>query len=421
MYELTCPACKHQIQLPFLRVGALAVCRACGHRYAIQREHIARLATIPPDTGSPADNPLLLGGTTSKPPPPPRPAPPPEAPPKPPPAEVGVPISVLVAQPPANLELTPIQPILPHQEPSPDVARLIARRRAERMRYRRLIWIGSVFGVFFIVVAVALVTQMVHKNQSVTAVLAEWFGVSDVADGQAPTVMSPVALDLPVAQTDRLSPSFWREVDEVLSLPLPESRVKLVDGRLGPVPGGSETMMYTAGITTNAYEVIELATLHMMLVDKNNRVFARCQMPLMLISAQEVDRRPQPVTVAVPRRLADRTATIATWVQVQQIMNGGAMFSTVLHEPVGKSGLKLTAYNPLGTAMQRAVFHIRAFNKQRETVCRWRVEWTQPIGPRQRVEFVALTPLKEEWDIDDWEVIGAGGRETRAEVDSPTP
>ena len=58
MYELTCPACQHKVRLPFLRSGAMAVCRQCAHRFQVEPEHIRRRVTVPADTGIDADNPL---------------------------------------------------------------------------------------------------------------------------------------------------------------------------------------------------------------------------------------------------------------------------------------------------------------------------------------------------------------------------
>ena len=58
--------------------------------------------------------------------------------------------------------------------------------------------------------------------------------------------------------------------------------------------------------------------------------------------------------------------------------------------------------------MGRAVFFVRAFNLQHETVGRWRVNWRYRIEARQRFEFIALIESQDTPTIDDWEVTGAG-------------
>jgi hypothetical protein len=150
----------------------------------------------------------------------------------------------------------------------------------------------------------------------------------------------------------------------------------------------------------------------MKLIDRNNRVFAHRDMALMLLSGHKASSQSRPMSVMIPQRLMDRTERIVTHIEPTVFIQGGAMFDKVIYERKGEgseTAIVITAYNPLGTAMQRAVFYIRAFDDNGDILARWKVEWNDRIDPRQRVEFATITRVQPQWKIAAWEVIGAGG------------
>lgn len=55
MYHLLCPGCNRKMATPFVRLGAVATCKHCNHRYRVEQEHIEALP-IKPATD---DDPLL--------------------------------------------------------------------------------------------------------------------------------------------------------------------------------------------------------------------------------------------------------------------------------------------------------------------------------------------------------------------------
>jgi len=103
---------------------------------------------------------------------------------------------------------------------------------------------------------------------------------------------------------------------------------------------------------------------------------------------------------------------MVSWIQVKDIMPGGAMFPNVISEPISdgsRTAIRITAFNPLDNQINRCVFVIRAFDERDATVAQWRVVLDRKIGSQQRVEFAALTPVESHWSIHTWEVVGAGG------------
>lgn len=65
-YQLTCPECSHAERLSFVRVGAVAACPACGHRYRVGEANVRHFRAIHGrSTAAPAKGSLgRLGGMT---------------------------------------------------------------------------------------------------------------------------------------------------------------------------------------------------------------------------------------------------------------------------------------------------------------------------------------------------------------------
>jgi hypothetical protein len=230
-------------------------------------------------------------------------------------------------------------------------------------------------------------------------------------------------LDLQIISAQRLDRPEWMTVDnETFDGTIPDSPASLENGQM--LAFNSQFMMYTADIRATGFDVIENASLRLILLDRgSSAVVARCQMPLMLLSGHRTENPRRPITVFVPRQLAER-GRMVSWIQPRQVMAGGAMFPSVIGEPIGdgtRPAIKITAFNPLDGEINRCVFLIRAFDDRDATVARWRVILERTIGPRQRVEFVALTPVEPHWAIHAWEVVGAGGLDLGDTAPAPSP
>ena len=377
----------------------MVVCRGCGHRCQIQSEHVRRLVTVPADTGLDSDNPLLLGFPPERPPLPPRAAPTIR-----PPRDLVVdttPAPDLIEPRAPKPTLRPIQPVFKHEAPSEDVAKVIAMHRAQRGRTRRIIWL-AVLGVILVSTAVAL---LIAKNQAADQAGGGGQAGGDGAGGTAPVQVTRL-------DATQMSCSGWQEVDETIDPDMAVSSVRLVKGRL--IDGSAGHSTYRAELEVDGKELVELATLHLVLLDDADRVFARNSIPLMLLSAEQLrSGERHPVTVAMPQGMADRASRVDSWVQVHHVVDAadGRPLDKLAFEPKASPigvELNIAATNPLDATMRRAAFFIRAFNRRHETVGRWRVDWRHRIGPGQRLNFTALINSQDIPEIDAWEVVAAG-------------
>jgi hypothetical protein len=52
MYQLTCPSCKTPYKTPFIRMGAVAICANCSHKYPVKTEYFVKL---PPENPVPPE------------------------------------------------------------------------------------------------------------------------------------------------------------------------------------------------------------------------------------------------------------------------------------------------------------------------------------------------------------------------------
>ena len=397
MYEFACPACDHKVKLPFVRIGAMVACGGCGHRFQIQPEHVRRLVTAPADTGLDSDNPLLLGLPPDRP-------PPPQRPPQRSRSRGGGGLDVddsdiepadMLEAPKPKVSLRPIVPVLKHEGAGEDVARVIAMHRAERSRGRRIAWIAAIGTVLAAAVVAALVIKMGPEDP----------------DGGGPK--RPAHVDPVIVSAVELQYDGWKQEPNTPAPEAQQSDAVLVGGSFRPGPPGSKKKMYLADVRVDSNDLIEQATLELYLVDDSDQVFARTEVPMMLLSASEAESgQRHPVTVPTPRWMANRHERVVSHVRLDEgaVMEGGVILDRVVCTPEVRGNvtrLAISASNPLDVAMVRAVFSIRAFNRETEIVGRWRVDWRYGIRPGQRLEFIAAIESKNTPTIDDWEVTGA--------------
>jgi hypothetical protein len=384
-----------------LRIGAQTSCSSCAHRFAIHHEHIKQLQTAPSEAEDDTENPLLLGGVIAKPPPPHRA----------PPRSRGDDALLSEADDGdlAETNLKPLQPVVEHQEPSEDVARVIARHRSRRQRRGKIIFAAVVVTLVFFGFIAAIITHMASKDLSFFQALVSVFG-GETEESQVGAGISQLVGKHRVVPSKAMLPTFWEDVEEIFDGKIPPSQATLIN--IKTPKRSPQRSIFTAQVQISGQDVIEDAVLHMKLIDRNNRVFAHRDMALMLLSGHKASSQSRPMSVMIPQRLMDRTERIVTHIEPTVFIQGGAMFDKVIYERKGEgseTAIVITAYNPLGTAMQRAVFYIRAFDDNGDILARWKVEWNDRIDPRQRVEFATITRVQPQWKIAAWEVIGAGG------------
>ncbi len=406
MYELTCPSCAQKRVFPFLRPGARSVCAKCEHTWQISAEHIRHeVELIEPPAG---ENPLLLGATTPKPPPPMRPKPPAPPPPPPPP---------------------PPEPPKPHSEPpSPSVARMIAQRRAARRRRQQLVTLLVVFGVLLLLVIGVAVGLNTQRGANIMNMLTGGGPPAIAPPTRAPGAErkdTPPPPNLPIFTAERLTATDWEEVYQHYEHQLPSQLLRLSSGRLGGGTGAYS--VYVADLVCEGRDVVELAMVDLLLIDSSEMVFGRCRLPLMLVGGSFNDEPgARTLRVKVPRRLADRTVRIESNVEIILTLSNAARFTDMLVEQSSggtQSQLRLTAYNPLPKSLQRAVFFIQALDEEGEVLGRYRVNWTEPVGPRQRLELLAVVPVRDEASVRKWQVTGAAEpqRQFGPPADEPAP
>ncbi|MCC6580932.1 MAG: hypothetical protein IT440_10865 [Phycisphaeraceae bacterium] len=429
MYELTCPACSHKVDRPFVRLGARAACEDCGHRFQILSEHMVRQVTLPPEEST-EDNPLLLGGSKGKPPPPatasrggsraagsaasesPAAASGTSAPAAPAGAATRSPATRAAttetnAEPAAPAGPAPAatgDPTLhtpPSPPPSPTVAKMIAQRRAARRRRQYLILL-LVGGLLLTLMLVMLLVWYVTRGDNDTDA-----GATDSA-GRGVTDASSLPPDLTLCSAEPLSrDNRWLSIDESKPAPDTDSRLTVSGVKLTR-QGDRRTLV--AELAAAGPDLVELAMLRLMLVGTNQRVFAYLDMPMMLVGGSDTaaDRKRLNVVVAVPPELAGRATDALGRASVSMVIPGGAMFHSIIVKPVTRTDhtlLQVTAYNPLDRPLQRAVFCVMARSAGDQTLGQWRVIWTLPVGPRERVEFAVQVPLGD--PNVQWSVLGA--------------
>lgn len=366
MYELTCPACRQVMKTPFARLGAMATCAKCKHRFAVTNHTMRRLVPSPPSeplVSTPADWP--------------RPATPGELP--------------AVAE---GAELLP-----PASPPPARDARAAARRRARVRQDRQRRQRGPL--VTLSILAILLAGGIGGG--------VWWYfrGHADASRTTSKTFVagsSPLDPQTPLVQLEHVAANPWQGgVAELFTPSQHGGPVKLDNEKI--VPDG-EGAIFRADVVTGGNELLETATLHLALVDRSERVYARTQAALLVLSS----RREQEVEVKLPRELYEQMDKIDWRIEPGPHLPGAALFERIwlnATEMGQRTALKVTAYNPLFKTMRRAFFVVSAYDEQGRLAGQWMLNWTQPIAARQRVEFGALTANRPA-DVARWEIAGGG-------------
>ncbi|MBL4700881.1 MAG: hypothetical protein JKX85_06455 [Phycisphaeraceae bacterium] len=403
MYELTCPACQHKSEHIFVRIGAKTSCSQCQHRYQLSAEQVQRLIAVPAEDGA-TPNHLLFGSPVTKPPAPAHPAhgqrqtrrQPEQRPP--------------AADPPL---MTPEEDPTLHPQPKPkppaQVQLMIAQRRAQRERKRMII--RSIIGVLSVCLPVAVLVymfMMAHKNDDQP--LKSDDGMIVFKSAPKSPANDWYNRNLISIKAELLAAPFWRLVDEPYEAFEDRGEIHIQPGTA--VSRDEANITYVVSYSIDSPSVLELAILHLSLVDSRNRIFATNQIPLTLLTDSTMGiRSTGTLKIALPRDLASRMSKMVSQTQVLISMDN----SIALREPMIESQIEgehaqllIAAYNPLDKPLQRCVFSIMAVDKSGEELAHWRVSWQRMLAPRQRVEFLVKLPISKSWAIDGWKLIAFG-------------
>ena len=409
MYELTCPACEHKSQHVFVRVGARVSCTQCQHRYQLASEQIQRLIELPSEDNT-APNALLFGSPVTKPPAPAHPAHSPRS-------------TRRSHENRANSEtpplLTPeVDPTLhpaPKPKPPAEVQRMIAQRRAQRERKRLIIRIvciilGSALPlallVYFYMMA-GQIDETATKSDDGTTVFQNDVGNNAVS-------VDLRALNLVTVKAERLQAPFWRFAsNKPYEEPTEPNPIELGAGDTSN--SDEANTIFIAPFTVHSDQAIELAILHLSLIDAQERVFATNQIPMTLLTDVTMGLRSRgTVKVNIPNELAKTMFKMGSYTQVHQYMGN----CVALREPmiesqiVGEDAtLLIAAYNPLDKSLSRCVFSVQAIDKHGGELAHWRVNWQRTVDPRQRVEFKVHIPISRLWTIGGWKLVAFGETE----------
>lgn len=408
MYELICPACQSKSQHIFVRVGSRVSCAQCQHRYQILAEQVQRNIEIPAQDNT-TPNPLLFGSPVTKPPAPAHPAHTPRAPRR----------QEQRANPDNPPLLTPeVDPTLhpaPKPKPPAEVQRMIAQRRAQRERKRLIIRVICIILGSALPIALLVYMYMMARQIDETSIKSD-DGTTIFQNDIGNTVasMDLRALDLVTIKAERLQAPFWRLANnKPFEKPAEEDPIELGPG---DTTNSDETnITYIAPYTVHSDKVIELAVLHLALIDAQDRVFATNQIPMTLMSDVTMGLRSRgTIKVKIPNDMAKMMFKMSSYTQVHQYMGN----SVALREPmiesqiVGEDAtLLIAAYNPLDKPLARCVFSVQAIDNHGNELAHWRVNWQRMIDPRQRVEFKVSIPISRLWTIGGWKLVAFGETE----------
>ncbi len=409
MYELTCPACENKSQHVFVRYGARTSCAQCQHRYQLTNEQVDRQIELPPEDNT-VPNPLLFGSPVTKPPAPAHPAHSPR--PRRQSENRGTGDTPALLTPEVDPTLHPA----PKPKPPAEVQRMIAQRRAQRERKRLIIRIICIILGCTLPFALLIYMYMMARQIDDTSIKSDDGTTVFQSDaGNHSTSIDLQALNLITVKAERLAAPFWRipQSDMPYQQPQGPNPIELEPGTT--VGYDDANLTYIAPYTVHSDDVLELAIVHLSLLDHNQRVIATNQIPMALLTDVTMGLRSKGhINVQVPRTLASQMDSMASHTQVVKTMGN----SVALREPMIESQitgenatLLIAAYNPLDKPLARCVFSIIAIDKQDGELAHWRVNWQRTIDPRQRVEFIVNIPISRFWSIGGWKLVAFGETE----------
>lgn len=454
MYELTCPQCHHQMRTPYVRDGAVATCRRCGHSFAVEASHyiVVRQAKTPVSVGAPRDSHVPPGPVASD---------------TTPPSQYPQP-GESTGQPAPDLPFRGFRgfrgriEVVQHQPPRPPQRRAgntPPRRLSRRQAWSTLIWLTAL-----LVLAVTTVVLAFEFGPVIGPMIANW-GVARQNDPLNPAAQYPAAdslsltnlnekhradngqrlaqppaglgqvvqqameadrpqtssrgklrtfdvplelleqdiATLPRAQTQPVVAATWRLADEPFLAPVHIGPIEVKNSKLTAVDSGR--LLLTAEVVGTPPHLYPQAKVALAMANFDHRVIARVELPTPMLRAD----RPQRVELLIPSRFAAKTMQVTWTVPFTAPVPPEQVIENILLEP-NEAGpdtvLRLIVYNSTDQTYPGAQVLVAALDPQGRALAQWWVYWKKPIQPLQRVAFTAATPLQAGWDVRSWDAIG---------------
>jgi len=418
MYEMNCGSCGNVMRTSFVRYGAVATCSKCASRFPVNSQTTRRVAAVavsadadllPGPAGAGATGPAISAaggaagtgtGTQAK----------------------GNAVGNSVINPGANsgdsqsgvgAERASSRPVRrPAQPPrvgqgsaqpvaaAPEVElakvmqderRTFTRHPPRGRRVQKLLLLGVILmGVLGMVVA------------------SRWFLKSD---GHVNRVQDDSFYSLdPTLQLVPVK-SVERPVWELSEDPLPDltvaARVRFENQTILRV--GTGQVMLQGALELDSFEIYEECVLHLRLVDREGRIFAKMRLPLMALNGQ----KPRHISIDLPPELFQRMEGPVQYnAEASQSVFSGAAFEQVVYVATPSpakdhTALQITTYNPLSRPISRALFVITAYNSAGQSEGQWTATSSQPVDAKQRIEFAVLLPVSRDSEVK-WDITGAG-------------
>lgn len=409
MYELTCPACQSKSQHLFVRIGARSCCAQCQHRYQLATDLVLRQVELPSEDNT-STNPLLFGSPVTKPPAPAHPSHSPR-----PNRRAQENRSISEDPPLMTPEVDPTLHPAPKPKPPAEVQRMIAQRRAQRERKRLIIRIVSIILSASLPVALLIYMFSMARQIDEPAIKSD----NGTTLFQNDTTSSSSANDLRTlnlvsVKAERLAAPFWRlGSNKPYEEPAGQKLIQLDPGT--PVGKDDATVTYMARYTVHSQQVLELAILHLSLIDSQNRVIATNQIPMPLLTDTTIGLRSRDtLRVDIPRDLASSMVKMGSFTEVIQTMGN----CVELRDPVFESQIQgedailhIAAYNSLDKPLSRCVFSVVVIDNHGAELAQWKINWQRSVDPKQRVEFLVNIPVSRLWTIGGWKLAAFGETE----------
>lgn len=390
------------VNTPFVRIGAVAACESCRHRYLIDATHIKRLpspARVAAGGGSDgpttADRPQAGGirglsemmqreaarerdsqfndydtiaPTSDRP------------------------------RPGAAASPGPPQPAAPPPTPAPSVAKQPTPTRHQKaIRSWHLLAAAGALALAILGIGIWSINwDGLGTGSSATA--EQQAETEQVYDG-------PMFQARPLVESVMLGYSPWEQPNRPFqSLPQENPDIYVADDDL--IPAGAGVIEYVGRVVSERTGVVLSGELIVSLVSPQGTERARTTVPIALVSQDQS----MLVHVPIPANL-DPTMLHPAWsITLGRVAESDQFIQdvTIDTQSVGADAMALiTLGNDTGGPIDRVTLVITAWGDQAQPLRRWRVEWPMRLQPGQYIEFFTRTPVTPTWDIREWTAVAA--------------
>jgi len=364
MYELTCPRCQWKTRSPFIRVGAVAECERCKHRWQIAPRHLRRDAVWGPgvsESAAPVAGADLAVRSKS--------------------SDVS-PTEALGTERTADLPALGTESATPYQSAS-------APSR------------GMPLGGKVVIGLIAVTLVAVTAALGVRVLLGSG-GQVDPATPVTPTTLRDlIGPDAPILEVDRIDASAWRGGGNA-----PPPRDPAEDPIQLELESSSPTKGILIRLAPREDEVVVDGLLDIIVLDDRRDPLSWRSAPVAVLSSRSSYRLwlSPPPGPQRPDRLVWRTREARVAPQSWYFRN----IETRRHGSGEGAAVEVIATNPADETLPGAIFVIRVATAQGETLTRWKIRWPEPIDVGGRIHFAVITPVDPDWGAVSWSIEGVG-------------